>query len=167
MSLCTWQSQIETVIIWVDKVLLAISNLSLVAILGTICWTVWSRYVMRSPVVWSEDVTSMSFAWFIFIGMAAVHNRRGHVGIDVFTSLLPKTAQAFVEHLGDVFMIVFCSYTAYLCTEQAIVSHATAHTTVLSIPLSYFFASLSIGFGLMALRSLSFVLGVPPILAKD
>jgi len=54
----------------IDAALIMIANLSLVVIVFTICWTVWTRYVMRTPVVWAEDVTSLAFAWFIFMGMA-------------------------------------------------------------------------------------------------
>ena len=146
-----------------DMVLLAITNLALVVIVVTISWTVWSRYVARTPVVWGDDVTSFAFAWFIFIGMAAVHNRRGHMGIDVVTSLLPPKTQMIVARLGDAFVAIFCAYTAYLCGEQTVVSHNLAHSPVLDLPLSYFFASLTIGFALVALRSAAYVVGVPPI----
>ncbi|PCJ85605.1 MAG: C4-dicarboxylate ABC transporter permease [Hyphomicrobiales bacterium] len=163
MTAANWRARAEMVFLYIDKALLTISNTALLIILLTIFWTVWSRYVIRSPVAWSEDVTSTSFAWFIFISMAAVYNRRGHVGIDIITSLLPSALQQIVAGLGDVFMVIFCAYTAYLCGLQSVVSHTTAATTVLHIPLSYYFASLTIGFGLMSLRSASFLFGVPPI----
>lgn len=163
MSSAGWRARAVTALELVDKLMLTISNLALMVILLTICWTVWSRYVLQAPLTWSEDVTSMSFAWFIFIGMAAVHNRRGHVGLDIFTALMSDRAQLFVQRIGDILMVIICGYIAYLCTLQAIVSHGTAHTTVLAIPLSYFFASLALGFGLMAVRSITFILGVPPV----
>jgi TRAP-type C4-dicarboxylate transport system permease small subunit len=147
----------------IDKVLLAITNLALVVIVGTVCWTVWSRYVARSPVVWGEDVTSLAFAWFIFIGMAAVHNRRDHVGIDIVTSALPRRAQRVLTRVADAFVAIFSAYTAYLCGQQAVVSHTMAHSPVLELPLSYFFASLTVGFALMALRSVAYLFGVTPI----
>jgi TRAP-type transport system small permease protein len=147
----------------IDKVLLTITNLALVVIVGTVTWTVWTRYVARSPVTWGEDITSLAFGWFIFIGMAAVHDRRGHVGIDIVTSILPPKAKAAVERFADLFVAVFCAYTAYLCGEQTIVSHTMAHSPVLDLPLSYFFASLTLGFALMAIRSLAYVFGVPPL----
>lgn len=148
---------------FIDKILVTIANLSLVIIVGVICWTVWTRYVLRTPVVWSEDITSLTFAWFIFIGMAAVHNRRGHVSIDIVTSALPPRVQAFLDKLGDLIVAAFCAYTAYLCTQQTIVAHGMSRTPVLDIPLSYFFVSLALGFGLMAIRSVGYFLGVRPI----
>ena len=147
----------------IDRGLVTVANLSFVAILGTICWTVWMRYVMRAPVTWSEDVTSTAFAWFIFISMAAVHYRRDHVGIDVFTALLPGRAQAAVARFAEAFMVIFCAYAGWLCWRQAVASWGTAETSILRIPVSVFFVAMVLGFWLMAVRSVGYLCGVPPI----
>lgn len=157
------RSQVDTLVRWLDRGSLFVANTALVVLLLTICWTVISRYALRSPVSWAEDVTSIAFAWFIFIGMVAVHNRRGHIGLDVFTSALPRVVHAPLAIGADIFVAVFCFYTAYLCALQTYVSHRSAHTTVLEIPLSFFFASLAIGFFLMALRSVTYVFGARAI----
>jgi TRAP-type C4-dicarboxylate transport system permease small subunit len=150
-----------------DRLELAITNTALVVILVTICWNVVFRYVLKTPVSWAEDVTSIAFAWFIFIGMAAVHNRRGHIGIDLVTSLLPDGPRLFLEKGVDWFVMIVCAYTAYLCGRQTVISHYTAETTVLKIPLSVLFISLTIGFALMALRSACFALGMAAQSDKD
>lgn len=157
------RSQIDSLVRLVDRASLFIANTAMAVILLTICWTVISRYVLRTPVSWSEDVTSIAFAWFMFIGMVAVHNRRGHIGLDIFTSALPRVMHAPLARGADIFVAVFCFYTAYLCALQTYVSQGSAHTTVLKIPLSFFFASLAIGFFLMALRSVTYVFGAQPI----
>jgi TRAP-type C4-dicarboxylate transport system permease small subunit len=162
-----WRQQVEDAFRFIDKVLMTVANLSLVIIVLTICWTVWTRYVQRTAVTWGEDITSLTFAWFIFIGMAAVHNRRGHVSIDILTSTFSAKVQAFIDKLGDIIVGAFCGYTAYLCASQAVVSHTMAHTPVLEIPLSYFFASLAIGFTLMCIRSIGFLMGIRPIPLHD
>jgi TRAP-type C4-dicarboxylate transport system permease small subunit len=151
----------------IDKILLFVSNIALVVLVATICWTVWSRYVLRTPLPWAEDITSITFGWFIFIGMAAVHDRRGHVSIDIVTSALSPRLQSAIARLGDIIVVIFCAYTAYLCAKQAIVSHATAHTPVLALPLSYLFASLTIGFALMSIRSLGYLAGIAPISMQE
>lgn len=157
------RSQMDYFVRVLDRGALFVANMAMTVLLLTICWTVISRYVLRTPVSWSEDVTSIAFAWFIFIGMVAVHNRRGHIGLDIFTSALPRAMQAPLARVAEIFVVVFCFYTAYLCAQQAYVSQGSAHTTVLKIPLSFFFASLAIGFFLMALRSITYVFGVPAI----
>jgi TRAP-type C4-dicarboxylate transport system permease small subunit len=147
----------------IDTVLISITNTALVVIVLTICWTVWTRYVLRTPVVWADDITSLTFAWFIFMGMAAVYNRRGHVSIDIVTSMLPPWLQKVNERAVDIIVGLFCAYTAYLCAVQSVVSNTTAHTPVLELPLSLMFGSMTIGFGLMAIRSVGYLMGVPAI----
>jgi TRAP-type C4-dicarboxylate transport system permease small subunit len=149
-----------------DSAELFIANTALVIICLTICWNVVSRYMLKTPVAWAEDVTSISFAWFIFIGMVAVHNRRGHISIDIAIGILPDIWRRFIERAVDLFVMVVCAYTAYLCGLQTVVSHTTAQMTVLNVPLSALFASLTLGFALMALRSGFFVLGLRPDVEK-
>ena len=146
-----------------DRAALFIANTAMAVILATICWTVISRYILRSPVSWAEDITSIAFAWFIFIGMVAVHNRRGHISLDIFTSALPAWMQQPLARGADIFVAAFCFYTAYLCGLQAYISQGSAHTTVLKIPLSFFFASLAIGFFLVALRTVTYLFGARAI----
>jgi TRAP-type C4-dicarboxylate transport system permease small subunit len=138
------------------------ANSAFVIILVTICWTVISRYVLRSPVSWAEDITSIAFAWLIFIGAAAVHNRRAHISVDLLTSLLPAKLRLLLDTAVEIFVLVFCAYAAWLCGRQTIVAHTTSKTTVLEIPLSLLFVSVTIGFALMALRSAFYVAGFGP-----
>ena len=151
----------------INAVELAIANLALTVILITICWTVVSRYILESPVSWAEDVLSITFAWFIFIGMAAIHGRRGHIGIDILTVMLPDKWRYRWERVVDLFLTVFCTYAAYLCGLQMIISHTTAVTPVLKIPLSILFLSLTLGFALMAIRSSLYVAGIGPVRDAD
>ncbi len=157
------RNRIDLFVRLTDRAALFVANTAMIVMLATICWTVISRYLLRSPVSWSEDITSIAFAWFMFIGMVAVHNRRGHIGLDVFISVLPAWTQTSLARGADIFVAIFCFYTAYLCGLQAYVSQGSAHTTVLKIPLSFFFASLAIGFFLMALRSVTYVFGAHAI----
>lgn len=145
-----------------DRAEIFVANAALTVILLTISWNVVSRYILHSAVAWAGDVTSIAFAWFVFIGMAAVHNRRGHIGIDVLTAMVPDAWRLRLEKITELFVAGFCLYAAYLCGLQTIISQTTAATTVLRIPLSVLFISLAVGFALMGLRSLCFMAGIGP-----
>ena len=167
MDATRWQNRAGEAFRLIDKALLVIANTAMVVIVLTVCWSVWTRYGARTPMVWAEDVTTLAFAWFIFAALAAVHNRRGHVSIDIVTGMFSSRTQALLARAGDVFIAVFCLYTAFLCIEQTIVSHTKAHTPVLKLPLSYFYASLVVGFALTGLRSVGYALGVGPAATRD
>lgn len=138
-----------------------LANTAFVIILLTICWKVLSRYVLATPVAWAEDVTSIAFAWLIFIGAAAVHSRRQHVSVDLLIAPLPPPVRLILDKSAELFVLVFCIYAAWLCADQTYISHYQAKTVVLEIPLSALFAGLTLGFALMALRSLAHLGSAP------
>jgi TRAP-type C4-dicarboxylate transport system permease small subunit len=139
-----------------------LADTAFAVILLTICWAVLSRYVLATPVAWAEDVTSIAFAWLIFVGAAAVHGRRQHVSVDLLTASLPRPVRLILDKAVELFVLVFCGYAAWLCAEQTYVSHYQAKTVVLEIPLSMLFAGLTLGFALMALHALAHLGSAPP-----
>src|SRR5688572_11891365 len=128
-----------------------VMNISFVVLLGALSWGVLSRYVVPTPATWVEEVTSISFAWLIFVGAAEVHRRKQHVSVDLLTSVLPLSVQRGLALLIDAFMVCFCFYIAYLGVRQTIVMH-TSLTSMLRIPLSLSYAGFTLGMFLIGVR---------------
>jgi TRAP-type C4-dicarboxylate transport system permease small subunit len=128
-------------------------NIAFVILLGAISWGVLSRYVVPTPATWVEEVTSISFAWLIFVGAAEVHRRNQHVSVDLLTNILPSPAQKALALLVDLLVISYCFYVAYLGVRQTIVMH-TSMTSMLRIPLSVSYTGFTIGIFCMGLRAL-------------
>ncbi|MFI4982187.1 MAG: TRAP transporter small permease, partial [Nevskiales bacterium] len=112
-----------------------------------------SRYVTESPATWVQEVTTIAFAWVVFVGAAEVHRAGKHVSVNLVTSLLPARLQAVLAVAGGIFVALYCLYAAWLSLQQTIASNST-HTPMLGIPLSVPFAGLTVGFLLMGLRGL-------------
>jgi TRAP-type C4-dicarboxylate transport system permease small subunit len=129
----------------------AVMNVSFVIVLGAISWGVLSRYVVPTPATWVEEITSISFAWLIFVGAAEVHRRHQHVSVDLLTSILPAPVQRLLAVLVEAFVVAFCFYVAYLGVLQTIVMH-TSMTSLLRIPLSVSYAGFTLGISLVGLR---------------
>src|SRR3954471_14194068 len=89
-------------------------NVSFVILLGALSWGVLSRYVVPTPATWVEEITSISFAWLIFVGAAEVHRRKQHVSVDLLTNLLPLRLQRLLALLIEAFVAGLCFYVAYL-----------------------------------------------------
>ena len=47
------------------------------------------RYVLNSPVTWSEELASLLFAWLTFVGAYVGFRTHSHIRIDTLTMLLP------------------------------------------------------------------------------
>ena len=136
-------------------------NVAFITLLVAVCWGVLSRYVTASPATWVEEVTSISFAWLTFFGASEVHRRGRHVSVDLVTNLLPAPARRLLAAAGELVVIGFCLYAAWLGAAQAEASHS-ASTSMLRIPLSIGYVGLTIGFLMMAFRGVQRLFGRAP-----
>lgn len=128
-------------------------NLGFIVLVSAIIWGVLSRYVTEAPATWVEEVSSIAFAWVVFIGAAEVHRRGKHVSVDLVTSFLPARIRAGLSAAALTFVAGYCFYVAWLGLQQTIASNS-ASTSMLHIPLSVQYGGLTLGFLLMAVRSL-------------
>lgn len=130
-----------------------VMNIAFVVLLAAVTWGVASRYVVVNPATWVEEVTSIAFAWLIFVGAAELHRQGRHVSVDLVAALLPRSLQLALAVAIELLVIAYCLYTSWLGLQQAIASHSSA-TSMLRIPLSVAYAGLTLGFLLMALRGM-------------
>ncbi len=54
------------------------------------------RYGFNRPLIWTEEVSSFSFLWAIFLGAAAAVKRHEHIVVDTVVLLLPRPLQRAV-----------------------------------------------------------------------
>lgn len=133
-------------------------NVGFVVLVCAIVWGVLSRYVTESPATWVEEVSSIAFAWVVFVGAAEVHRRAKHVSVDLVTAFLPAPLRAALAAATALFVALYCGYVAWLGAEQTVASSG-AYTSMLGIPLSVPYAGLTLGFLATALRSLQRLVG--------
>jgi TRAP-type C4-dicarboxylate transport system permease small subunit len=79
---------------------------ALAACLGTMNCIVFVsvvfRYVLNSPLAWSEELASMLFAWLTFIGAYVGIRSRSHIRIDTLVVFLSPTLQRRLNRLADL-----------------------------------------------------------------
>ena len=84
------------------------------AIVALVSLQVLFRYALEAPLVWSEELTTLSYQWVSYLGAALAVRHRGHYGIDLMVRNLSSTWRGrlrWVEHavitvLG-LFMVIF------------------------------------------------------------
>lgn len=60
------------------------------------------RYILNSPLTWSEELASLLFAWLTFVGAYVGFRTHSHIRIDTVTMFLPATVRRGVLLLADV-----------------------------------------------------------------
>ncbi|AKJ64140.1 TRAP transporter small permease [Kiritimatiella glycovorans] len=62
--------------------------LMLVLVLDVL-WQVLSRYVLRAPSSWTDELAVFLMTWTALLGAAVAYARRAHLGLDYFAGKLP------------------------------------------------------------------------------
>lgn len=117
---------------------------------------VFFRYVLNRGIFWSEEVATISFVWSVFVGAAACHKHKMHISIDLFSKLAPKPLKRPVRMLAHLVMIVINTYIVYLSVVFVRAS-SIKPTAVLGISSSYVSSAVLVGFALMTIHSVGFL----------
>ena len=142
----------------------AVASVLLLAIVGLLLAGVTSRYVFSLPVVWIDEVASMSFLWLAMLGAAIALDRNEHLRLTLFVGMLPERAKPFVEALGLVLVAALLAGLAlpaltYAADEWFITSPA------LNIPNTYRVSA--IPFGILAMLGIVVAFAVRTVRPRD
>lgn len=64
------------------------------------------RYVLNSPVTWSEELASLLFAWLTFVGAYVGFRTHSHIRIDTMTMFLPVGLRSGIRRIGDAGVLI-------------------------------------------------------------
>lgn len=127
--------------------------LMLLAITGVMFAQVIWRYLLQSPLVWSEELALLLMVWMTFLGSALMLERREHVAIDQFVEWLPPALNRLAQIVGAVVVLAFncaLTYGAFVIAETARESIMPG----LKISSAWQYIGVLIGGGLLVLVSL-------------
>ena len=54
---------------------------------------VFNRFVLGSPLAWSEEVQKYAHIWLIFLAIPICYRRGRHIGMEIITARLPRPAR--------------------------------------------------------------------------
>lgn len=77
----------------VDRGLEYFCSALMLAAAGIACLQVFCRYILGAALSWPEEVALWAFGWAVFVGMAVLVGRDGHIAIDVLSRFLPERAR--------------------------------------------------------------------------
>ena len=66
-----------------------------------------SRYVFSLPIVWIDEVVSISFLWLAMLGSAIAMYRNEHLRLTLFLQMMPERLRGFVHAVALVTIVAF------------------------------------------------------------
>jgi TRAP-type transport system small permease protein len=89
-----------------DRFIEAACAMAVVALTVTVSLQVFNRFVLKTPLAWSEDLAMLLFQWVVFLGAALGVKRLRHFGIELVVRRFPERVRHRVELLTPAVMAI-------------------------------------------------------------
>ena len=105
-----WEIAISAFTFFMDsiyRVLVEFAKAVILVIVVIVSAQVFSRLVLNSSIMWSEEVALLLMAWTAFISMAIGVEKDLHIAITVFFNAFPKCVRTFFTKFNTIATIFF------------------------------------------------------------
>lgn len=127
----------------------AICTLLMIAIFALSIAQVVFRFVLESPLIWSEELARLSLIWLTFLGAAVVCFDGTHLQVDSLFLLLPAGGRRVLRAINATLALGFIVILAWYSVPLILLG--TQGTGALDLPFSVYRLPALIGSVLMAI----------------
>ena len=93
-----------------------ITSMLILPLLGVVIYEVIMRYGFNAPTTWGFEATAFLYGMHYMFGISYTDVKKGHVQVDIFTSLAPKKVQAAISTLTTIIffmpVMIFMTWAA-------------------------------------------------------
>lgn len=132
-----------------DKVLVALTVITLVVLVAVVFGAVVMRYVFNAPLIFSFDLSTLLFAWIVFVGLAIADRDDAHMGLDLVAKVGNETIRQVLIFVRLTLVLALSVYLAWVGWQ--LYMRTGAQISSLRISAKWLYLSMPIGFGLLAL----------------
>ncbi len=141
--------KIDAALDGLDRALIALSIVALVVLVGVVFMAVAMRYMFNAPLIFSFDLSTLIFAWIVFVGLAIADRDDAHMGLDLVANIANATIRQALVTLRLVLVLALSVYLAWIGWQLYL--RTGAQISSLRISAKWLYLSMPIGFGLLAL----------------
>lgn len=98
---------IKTIKDVLDRLLVGVSLVALLAMILIIIFQVFSRQLFHYTPSWSEELSIILFVWTSFLGIAYGFKARLHIGVSFLVDLFPTKLQDAMDFLAKILILIF------------------------------------------------------------
>lgn len=148
----------------ITRILNGLAGISFIAMVVLTCWQVLTRYILKNPSTWSEELVGYLFAWMSLLGASIVTCERGHMNIPIIVEQFSETVQKGLNCFGEVVAFLFSAVILVFGGVQITTLAMGQMTSSLGVPIGIFYIVLPLcGF----LNMIYTVLNIVDILKKQ
>ncbi len=129
---------------FLNAALYGLAGISFLAMVALTCWQVFTRYILKNPSTWSEELVSYLFAWASLMGAAIVTSERGHMNIPILVERLSVRGQKVVNVFCGIIAFLFSAVILVYGGIQISILAMGQMTSSLGVPVGIFYLVLPI-----------------------
>lgn len=123
----------------ITRILNGLTGISFIAMVVLTCWQVFTRYIMKNPSTWSEELVGYLFAWASLLGASLVTQERGHMNIPIIVERFGKLGQKILNCLGELIAFLFSVVILVFGGIQITTLAMGQMTSSLGVPIGIFY----------------------------
>ncbi|MBU2917905.1 MAG: TRAP-type C4-dicarboxylate transport system permease small subunit [Psychrosphaera sp.] len=93
----------------INHVLEKLLMLMMLAIVVTVSWQVFSRFILGSPSSYTEELSRYLLIWIGVLGAAYAYKTKAHLGLDLFVEKLPAELKNYALVLIEILVLLFAT----------------------------------------------------------
>ena len=137
----------------IGKLAGAVSSALLCLLVGVTVLAVALRYVLGTPLSWSEELSTLMMMWIIMIGAVFAKGKDGMLRMDIIFNVMPPRMQRCMAVLQELVHCLLFGMMTYFGYRLAV--HAGAKTMpLLGVPMFWLYMALPVGAAGMLLMTL-------------
>lgn len=134
-----------TALRWVCDATEAVSRglmgFGIAAIVAITLVSVWYRYVLNSPLSWTEQVCGIVFVWITFLGAAVLYRRMLHIAVDMLVVGLPAPLQRAVGWVNQALVLLLAGMMLWFGGNHALDNIGQTYGALEISPSTFYFAA--------------------------
>lgn len=134
-------SQLRSIL---NKLLNVLAGTSFLAMVALTCWQVFTRYILKSPSSWSEELVSYLFAWASLFGAVLVTGERGHMNIPILVEKMGLKVQKALAIFAELIALAFAVIILIFGGVQIVLLAMGQMTSSLGVPIGIFYIMLPV-----------------------
>jgi len=146
--------------IFIEKLSIGIEKITkiLLGIIGgflilLVSFGILMRYVFKSPLIWSYELSIICFLWVSFLGAAIATAGNSHISFDFIVDRLPEKIRCKILFVKDILALI-TTITGTVLGGIVCYSMFPQKYQTIPISLGWLYLALPVGFACMAINIL-------------
>ena len=116
-----------------------------------------ARYLLNSPLTWSEQVARYLFIWMIMLGTSLAFRMKVHIAFDMLLNNFPPLLKRIVQ-TGNVALVALFSSYWFVKSLDLVMRSTNTIAAGIEIPMNYIYIAQPVGAALLFLVCLETLL---------